>query len=307
MPLKLPDTRSSLGALTAPFRQEGTQLPDFAGRRRAVSVAILAAAILASIIPAAATSTTAPPGLERFLFALGQVESAGNYEARNVSSGAYGKYQIMPANWPGWAKIYVGSSTAPQTPVNQERVAHGKVAALYNWLDTWPTVAHWWLTGSSERNQGAWSSYSRLYVSRIMRIYNAVTTVTISAETTKVVAIHIGQSSAAIKYAGGWSIARLGAYTAGRAKYSIRDRATASIEFTGRSISWKGPVGPTRGKARVYIDGVAVATIDLRRSSFKARATLFRKTWTTAGQHTLTIRVLGSGRPVAIDEFIVAT
>jgi hypothetical protein len=299
--------RSSLGALTAPFRQEGTPLPDFAGRRRAVSVAILAAALLASIIPAAASSTTAPPGLERFLFALGQVESGGNYEARNTSSGAYGKYQIMPANWPVWAKIYIGSSTAPQTPSNQERVAHGKVTALYNWLDAWPTVAHWWLTGSSERNQALWSSYSRLYVGRIMTIYKAVSSVTTSVATTAVVAIHIGQSSAAITYAGGWSIARLAAYTAGRVKYSIRDRATATIAFTGRSISWKGPVGPTRGRARVYIDGVAVATIDLRSASFKARATLFHKAWATAGQHTLKIRVLGSGRPVAIDEFVVGT
>jgi hypothetical protein len=278
-----------------------------AGRRRAVSVAILAAALLASIIPAAATSATAPPGLERFLYALGQVESGGNYEARNTSSGAYGKYQIMPSNWPVWARIYIGSSTAPQTPSNQERVAHGKVTALYNWLDAWPTVAHWWLTGSSERNSALWSSYSRSYVAKIMTIYKGTTTVTTAARTSAVVAVHIGQSSAAIRYAGSWSIARFGAYTGGKVKYSSRDGATATVTFTGRSIAWRGPVGPTRGKARVYIDGVAVGTIDLRRSAFKARATLFHKSWASAGQHTLRIRVIGSGRPVAIDEFTVGT
>jgi hypothetical protein len=282
-------------------------LPELAGRRRAVSVAILAAALLASIIPAAATSATAPPGLERFLYALGQVESGGNYEARNTSSGAYGKYQIMPSNWPVWARIYIGSSTAPQTPSNQERVAHGKVTALYNWLDAWPTVAHWWLTGSSERNSALWSSYSRSYVSKIMTIYKGTTTVTTAARTSAVVAVHIGQSSAAIRYAGSWSIARFGAYTGGKVKYSSRDGATATVTFTGRSIAWRGPVGPTRGKARVYIDGVAVGTIDLRRSAFKARATLFHKSWASAGQHTLRIRVIGSGRPVAIDEFTVGT
>jgi hypothetical protein len=122
-------------------------LPDVAGRRRAVPVALLVAAFVASIAPAVATAS-APPGLERFLYALGQVESGGSYTARNETSGAYGKYQIMPANWAAWAKLYIGSSTAAQTPTNQETVAHRKVTALYAWLDTWPTVAHWWLTGS---------------------------------------------------------------------------------------------------------------------------------------------------------------
>jgi hypothetical protein len=48
-----------------------------------------------------------------------------------------------------------------------------------------------------------------------------------------------------------------------------------------------------------------VATVDLRRGSFTPRVTLFKKSWSKAGHHTLTIRVLTSGRPVAIDEFIV--
>jgi len=105
-------------------------LPESAGRRRAVSVAILAAALIVTILPTTATSTTAPPGLDRFLYALGEIESGGNYTARNSVTGAYGKYQIMPSNWPTWARLYIGSSTAPQTPANQERVARGKVTAL---------------------------------------------------------------------------------------------------------------------------------------------------------------------------------
>jgi hypothetical protein len=55
----------------------------------------------------------------------------------------------------------------------------------------------------------------------------------------------------------------------------------------------------------VFVDGVAVGIVDLRRASFRARATLFRKTWTEAGAHILTIKVIGSGKPVAIDEFVV--
>ena len=67
-----------------------------------------------------------------------------------------------------------------------------------------------------------------------------------------------------------------------------------------------GPVGPTRGKARVYIDGKAVATVDLRRSTFQARKILFSRAL-AAGPHTFKIVVTSSGRPVAIDELIVGT
>ena len=67
-----------------------------------------------------------------------------------------------------------------------------------------------------------------------------------------------------------------------------------------------GPVGPTRGKAKVYIDGKAVATVDLRRSTFQARKILFARAL-TAGPHTFKIVVTSSGRPVAIDDLIIGT
>ena len=285
-------------------------MPDVAGRRRAVPAALLVAALLASIIPSVATAT-APPGLERFLYALGQVESGGSYTALNETSGAYGKYQIMPASWAAWAKTYLGSSTAPQTPTNQEIVAHRKVTALYGWLDTWPVVAHWWLTGSSERNANLWSSYSRSYVQKIMTIYYATSDVTGTRTVSTTSWIdssdqRIGETSTAIKYASTWATASYAAYSGGRVKYSTRTGASATLTFTGNGVAWIGPVGPTRGTARVYIDGKAVATVDLRRSTFQARKLLFARAL-TAGAHTLRIVVTSSGRPVAIDNFIVGT
>jgi hypothetical protein len=285
-------------------------LPDVAGRRRAVPVALLVAALLVSIVPSV-VQATAPPGLERFLYALGQVESGGSYTARNSTSGAYGKYQIMPASWAAWAKLYLGSSTAPQTPANQEKVAHRKVTALYNWLDAWPTVAHWWLTGSSERNPNLWSSFSRTYVERIMKIYRATTdaagagtvsrTSWISSNDTRV-----GDSSKAITYRFAWSTAAYASYSGHQVRYATRTGASASISFTGKGIAWMGPVGPTRGTAKVYIDGKAVATVDLRRSTFQARRILFARPL-AAGPHTFKIVVTSSGRPVAIDGLIIGT
>ena len=285
-------------------------MPDVAGRRRAVSVAFVVATVLVSAAPAVTQSATAPPGLERFLDALGEVESGGSYTARNATSGAYGKYQIMPSSWAAWAKLYLGSSTAPQTPANQEIVAHRKVTALYIWLDAWPTVAHWWLTGSSERNPNLWSSFSRTYVNRVMALMGsssapsgttATTTSWISSDDHR-----LGDASTAIAYRLSWSTARYAAYSGHQVHYSTRTGASATLTFTGAGIAWIGPVGPTRGTARVFIDGKGVTNVDLRRSTFQARKLLFSKRL-TAGTHTVKIVVTSSGRPVAIDELIVGT
>jgi len=106
----------------------------------------------------------------RFMWAMAGQESNWDYYARNASSGAFGKYQIMPFNWPVWAADYLGDAQADQTPFNQEKVAFGKIRNLYGWLGSWKRVAYWWLTGSSERNERRWSSYASGYVRSIMRL-----------------------------------------------------------------------------------------------------------------------------------------
>ena len=285
-------------------------MPDVAGRLRAVPAAILTAALLASIVPSVASSAAVPPGIDRFLYALGQVESGGSYTARNPISGAYGKYQIMPASWAAWAKLYLGSSTAPQTPTNQEIVARRKVTALYWWLDAWPTVAHWWLTGSSERNAALWSSYSRTYVNKVITLMKATsdvagaTTATTSRSWIDSGDRRVAETSADIAYRYSWSTARYSGYAGRQVKYATRAGASASVTFSGTGFAWIGPVGPTRCTARVFIDGKAVANVDLRRSVFRARSMLFAKAL-PAGQHTVKIVVTSSGRPVAIDELIL--
>ena len=284
-------------------------MPDVVGRRRAVSAALLIAVLLVSIIPAVGNSASAPPKIDRFLYALGKVESGGSYTARNSSSGAYGKYQIMPASWKAWAKAYLGSSSAPQTPKNQEIVARRKVTALYHWLDAWPTVAHWWLTGSSERNANHWSSFSRSYVAKIMKVMGGSGTAStaktgsskawIDAKDTR-----LNDTAAAIAYASTWKNASYSAYAGRQVTYSTRKGATATLTFSGTGIAWVGPTGPTRGKAKVFVDGKLAATVNLRTSNFRARTILFAKPL-KAGEHTLRIVVTTSGKPVAIDQLII--
>jgi hypothetical protein len=110
-------------------------------------------------------------------------------------------------------------------------------------------------------------------------------------------------------YAGaGWVTAGSSAYLGGSARASRSSRSRVSFTFSGTSVAWIGPVGPTRGRASVYLDGALVKTVDLHRSTFQARRVLYTAR-VAAGSHTLTIRVAGTaGHPwVAVDAFAVLT
>jgi hypothetical protein len=273
------------------------------GRLKAVFVAIFATVILVGILAPTTTLASDPPGLARFMYALGQVESGGDYYARNATSGAYGKYQIMPASWRAWAARYLGDANAKPTPANQEVVATAKVKALYKGLQSWRRVAYWWLTGSSATT--GWSPFATRYVARVMALYDKATATTIGP-TVKL--RRFSEKSPAITYTGTWKMAGHPGYTGDQAAYATKAGASARFTFTGSRVTWYGPVGPTRGKAKVGVDGVYVKTVDLYRRGFIAHMALFSKTWKSAGKHSIVIQVVGtSGRPyVAIDGFAVA-
>jgi hypothetical protein len=116
----------------------------------------------------------------------------------------------------------------------------------------------------------------------------------------------LSDSSSAISYGGTWSFVNYSSYLNKRAHWTKARSATATYTFDGASVAWAGPVGPTRGKARVIVDGRLVATVDTYRATFKARDVLWAATL-KEGRHTLRIQVLGTaGRPtVAVDGLYV--
>jgi hypothetical protein len=260
--------------------------------------------VLALIGPAASAARTPPPGLAKFKYAVGKVESGGNYYARNPYSGAYGKYQIMPSNWPAWAQRYLGNRYARQTPANQEKVASGKFTSLHRSLGSWRRVAYWWLTGS-KRTSG-WSASATRYVKRVMRLY-AKAGGQHGTDPAPVKRGHISEKSSAVTYTGSWRSAAHSRYAGDHVLYTKTPGASATVAFTGRKVTWYGPGGPTRGRAKVYVDGVYRKTVDLHRSTFKARVAAFTTSWAQPGAHTVRIEVVGTGSHpmIAIDEFVV--
>lgn len=115
------------------------------------------------------------------------------------------------------------------------------------------------------------------------------------------------EASALVRYAGTWSRVSASGYLGGAVRTSSRSGAKASVTFTGRSFAWVATTSPTRGKARVYVNGTLLRTVDLYARTVRHRQVVFTMTWTTSVARTVEIRVLGTaGRPrVDIDAILL--
>jgi hypothetical protein len=89
-------------------------------------------------------------------------------------------------------------------------------------------------------------------------------------------------------------------------KYTTSKGAWAKFTFTGSSVAWVAAMGPSRGAADVYVDGVYKGKVGLYSSTYKARQIVFAYNWAGNGSHTIKIVARGtSGHPrVDIDAFV---
>ena len=86
-------------------------------------------------------------GLDAFMAAISGQESGGDYDVTNADSGAHGRFQIMPENWPSWAAEAGLGADAPKTAANQDKVAAFKMQQYYNQTGNWADVASIWYSG----------------------------------------------------------------------------------------------------------------------------------------------------------------
>ena len=70
----------------------------------------------------------------------------------------------------------------------------------------------------------------------------------------------------------------------------------AALAFTGRSVALIGTLGPSRGTARVFIDGVLEAEVDLHASTNRWKVLVFARSWSESAAHTIRVEVVGDGR-----------
>lgn len=107
------------------------------------------------------------------------------------------------------------------------------------------------------------------------------------------------QGSAAVVY--GWRRASAGGAFGGSYVVEHLPGATASFAFTGKNVTWYTVMGPTQGKAGVWIDGRPRGTFDqyAPTTTFKVARTFHLL---KSGPHTIVIHVLGlKGAPTGTD------
>lgn len=105
----------------------------------------------------------APKGsFARFVRAISGQESGGNYHVRNRSSGASGRYQIMPANFVGpggWDKQTIGRDISLQQFMNnprlQDQIAQGMMRKYFNAYGAAGAASTWYSGSPTKYKTGA--------------------------------------------------------------------------------------------------------------------------------------------------------
>jgi hypothetical protein len=107
----------------------------------------------------------------------------------------------------------------------------------------------------------------------------------------------------AATFIGTWAHHVLTGALGGSVSYASTHGSVASFTCTCSSLLWIGPKSSGRSTARVYIDGVLVATITEKSTTTLNAQGLFARTWTSVGSHRIDISVTGAGR-VDVDAFL---
>ena len=110
-------------------------------------------------------------------------------------------------------------------------------------------------------------------------------------------------SSSGIRYKGSWVTKANPSVSGGTHRYSTASNARASITQRVRDVAWVATTTPKGGSAQVRIDGVLVATIDLRSATTAYRQIVFSHHFSTLGTHTIEIRPVGGGT-INLDAFL---
>jgi beta-N-acetylhexosaminidase len=108
-------------------------------------------------------------------------------------------------------------------------------------------------------------------------------------------------SSTLVRFSRGWRTVWGTGYSGGATRYATAAGAWASYTFTGTAVGWVSEVGPTRGSARVYVDGDYVTTVNLHAATTGLRRIVYATSWPSQGTHTLKIIVLGTAGHARID------
>ena len=119
--------------------------------------------------------------------------------------------------------------------------------------------------------------------------------------------------SSAIKAKGTWATRNSRSAFGGSVRQASKANASQTITVTASDLAIVSTRGPDRGKARVVLDGKAVASLDLYAKATMAKQVIYAVSFPSAGKHTIALVALGKKNPKAtgtrvdLDAFLALT
>ena len=119
--------------------------------------------------------------------------------------------------------------------------------------------------------------------------------------------------SGAIRAKGRWATRDAKSAFGGSVRQASTAGASQALGLTASDLAIISTMGPDRGKAKVVLDGKAVATLDLYSRTTRAKQVIWSVSFPSAGKHTLALVALGSknakakGTRVDLDAFLALT
>ncbi len=202
---------------------------------------------------------------------------AGRFRATRLSAPAYStavsKTQDFPVSWSGVDPDFVGGLAAYDV---QYRPANDP-----NWTDWQPQTT---------KTQAKFSATpGRTYY---FRVRARSTTAEIGSWTAPRRTIVPYEQNRLIRRRVGFSRTFTGpnsSYYLDKVRYSTTRGTYISYKFEGRSVALISAVGPRRSKAKIYIDGRYIKTIDNYATKTRARRLVFHHSWGQSGTHYLKV------------------
>ena len=114
----------------------------------------------------------------------------------------------------------------------------------------------------------------------------------------------VQETTTAISWTGPWQTYLYGNASGGATRWSATSGARSVLTFSGRGVAFVAPLGPTRGSASIYVDGVYRGAVSLVRSTGLSRQIMFATTFSSRATHRIEVRV-AANRRVDLDAFVI--
>lgn len=120
----------------------------------------------------------------------------------------------------------------------------------------------------------------------------------------------IDDTDPAVTYSGEWQTGPGAAKFGGSDHYTDHQGASASLSFTGNSISLFGAQAPWHGDLSVSVDGGAAVAVSVYAAGRADDVQLFQRNDLSDGPHTITVTAMGTGargHVIAVDRFQIGS